>query len=637
MERASSRLRVLAFLVVLMLAGLATRLWFLQVLATDRFTEAASENSIRFEYTDPVRGLIYDRNGDVLVDNQLSLEVRITKSELGGKAEAVVLRLAELLDIGASEISAALNSNRYYPFQAIPVAEFVDEEAAIYIREHPKRFPGVDVAQAAVRKYPHGKLGAHMVGNMGLITAELLEQVRAREYGPNDTVGIAGLERQYEKFLRGERGIQKYIVNADGETIRALDEIEPTAGDDLHLTIDAGWQAIAEEELAEGIVAARSDTDSSEVRNLKANAGAVVVLDAQTGAIRAMASYPTYDPRWYVRGLTPDQVRFLTKDPGSPALNHATFPYTPGSTFKAITSLIVMHHGKATKNGYYDCPATYIHGEDEANPFDNWEPVDRGVISFREALIRSCDTFFYRFGSEYFYDYLNRQIAENPQPLQRAIRKDWGFGEFTGLDLPVENAGLVPDAAFAAESPNLFFKGQWQPFGDILTMTGAGNLAATPLQVAQAYMAIANGGHRCRPHLVEQITDADGRLVKQPGAGCDRMLGYDPADLAYVRDALADVVDLGTASCAFSGFPLSQVPVGGKTGTAERSDVGKQDTSWFAAIVGPTDDPEYVVVTMVEQGGFGAQTAAPITRRVIEGIEGLGYTGACGGAISEDQ
>jgi penicillin-binding protein 2 len=635
MERASSRLRVLAFLVALMFLGLGARLWFLQVLATERFASAATENSIRFEYSEPRRGLIRDRDGDVLVDNQQSLEIRITRDQLGDDGEAVVLRLAELLDVDPAEIAERVNSNRYYPFQAVPVAEFVDEPVAFYIQEHPEKFPGVHVQKTSVREYPFGKLGAHMFGFMGLITAELLDQVNEKQYGPNDAVGVTGLESQYEKFLRGQRGIQKFIVNADGEVIRPLDAIPATSGDDLYLTLDSRWQGIAEQELVEGIERARFATDSTNVHNLRATGGAVVVLDAKTGGVRAMATYPTYDPRWYVRGLTKDQMRYLGRENVAPSLNRATFPYTPGSTFKAITSLIFMHQGLASKDGHYNCPAEYIHGEDVDHPFLNWELVDRGYISFNEALTISCDTFFYQFGSRYFQQYLDRGLADNAQPFQKGLR-EWGFGAPTGIDLPVESSGLVPDAPWAREHPELFEDGNWQPFGDILTTTGAGNIAVTPLQLASAYATIANGGHMCRPHLVERIEDEDGELVKEPGAGCDRMLGYNPADLAYIRGALANVVSSGTASCAFSGFPLSQVHVGGKTGTAERGSPKFQDTSWFAAIVGPQDDPDYVVVTMVEQGGFGAQTAAPITRQVIEGIERIPPAGGCG-TVSEDR
>jgi len=361
-----------------------------------------------------------------------------------------------------------------------------------------------------------------------------------------------------------------------------------------------------------------------------------VVLDAKTGGIRAMATYPDYDPRWYVRGLTNKQLHYLGNSQSAPALNRALFPYTPGSTFKAITSLILMHQGMASQGGSYNCPAEYIHGLDEDHPFLNWEPVNRGTISFAEALRISCDTFFYQFGSQYFQQYLDRGLTDNAQPLQKGIR-EWGFGSPTGVDLPLEGSGLIPDAPYAREHPELFEDGNWQPFGDILTMTGAGNIAVTPLQLASAYAAIGNGGHMCRPHLVEKIENEDGEIVKEPGAGCDQMLGYDQADLTYVRNALAGVISGGTAHCAFSGFPLSEVNVGGKTGTAERGTPKYQDTSWFAALVGPTADPEYVVVTMVEQGGFGAQTAAPITRSVIEGIERIPHTGTGCAVVPEDR
>jgi penicillin-binding protein 2 len=623
MERASNRLKVLAILVALMFVGLMTRLWFLQVLAGERFSQEATNNSVRFEYTEPLRGLILDRNGKELVDNQQSVEIRITRDELGDQGEAVVGRLAELLEVRPAELSTEINTNRYYTFQAVPVAEFVPEEVAYYVEERPELFPGVDVNLASVRRYPEGRLAAHVLGYMGLVTEDALKSVNAKAYGPNDAIGIAGLELMYERFLRGERGIQKTIVNADGETIRALDAIPATAGDDLHLTLDARWQEIAERRLAEGMDHAHQINDSNG-QALRATGGAVVILDAHTGGIRAIASLPDYDPRWYVRGLSPRQAAYLRNGDRAAALDRATFPYTPGSTFKSITALITAQQGFANLYGYYPCTTSYVHGIDEEHPFFNWTETPGNSISFADALRQSCDTFFYQFGSKYFQHYVDHQLSNDAQPLQKGIRQ-WGFGAPTGVDLPLESSGQIPDAQFAAAHPELYEDGRWQPFGDILTMTGAGDLQVTPLQLASAYAAIANGGHLCRPHLVERIEDADGKVVKVPGSGCDRTLPYSQRDLGYIRGALANVVSGGTASCAFSGFPLSQIPVAGKTGTAERGTETYQDTSWFASMVGPTADPDYVVVTMVEQGGFGAQVAAPITRGIIEEIEGLGY------------
>lgn len=625
MEKASSRLRVLALLVALMFVALSARLWFLQVLAAPRFEQEAKDNGRRPIYHEALRGKILDRNGNPLVGNQGSLEILVTPDKLGVQAEGVIVRLAELLDVPVTDITAALNDDKYYAYQTRPVSQFTDERVADYIAEHPEEFPGVEARPTSVRDYPLGRSAAHLLGYVGVIQAADYEDLKDKGYGQNDTIGRAGLEQTYEKFLRGKKGRTIYVVNADGEVIRKLADEPPVPGDNLHLTLDAEWQQIAEEELLAGMYRARELHDSDD-NALRANAGAVVVLDAKTGAVRALASFPSYDPRWYVKGLTPQQENYFTNDDVAPLVDRAfQLSYAPGSAYKPITALVAVRQGFASLGGYYPCTTQYVHGTDTAHPFTNWEPYN-ATISFAKALQISCDTFFERFGSDFYYHYVDNQLGENAEPLQRELRESWGFGTPTGLDASGEANGIIPDAEYASEHPELYEEGRWQPFGDILLMIGAGNVSVTPLQLATAYGAIANGGKLCKPYMVDMITDVDGDLVRDPAPRCNRKLPYDAGQLRYIREALASVVTGGTAACAFSGFPLSEVPVAGKTGTAERGTPRYQDTSWFASMVGPTDAPEYVVVTMVEQGGFGGQTAAPITRRIIERFEGLGET-----------
>lgn len=636
MERASSRLRVLALLVALMFVALSTRLWFLQVLTSSKAVEAATNNSLRHEPTDALRGLVLDRTGTPMVENQGSLEVRVTPNALGDQAEAVIVRLAGLLHVRVSTITSALADKRFYPYQAIPVSEFTDVRVAAYIAEHPEDFPGVDVNDASVRSYPFGAVAAPILGTVGLIQHLDYARLKDQGYGQNDQIGRAGVEQVYERYLHGTKGEQTQIVNANGDVIRSLPSRPAVEGDSLQLTIDATWQQIAEQELQKGMLAARLQHDSNGV-SLRANAGAVVILDAKTGAVRAMASLPSFDPRWYVKGLTRDQLSYLSNDQMAPLVDRAyQLTYAPGSTFKPITGLVALHQGLLSLSNYYPCTTTYVHGTDTAHPFTNWE-VYQGSISLAKALEISCDTFFEPFGSDFYTYYLNHQLSPNAQPLQRALHAAWGFGSPTGLDLPGEASGTIPDAAYAKAHPELYYKGNWEPFGDILMMIGAGNIAVTPLQLADAYAAIANGGHLCRPYLVDKVADPLGNVVLQRAPRCNKRLPYTAEQLQYIRSALATVVTSGTASCPFSGFPLAQVPVMGKTGTAERGTTKFQDTSWFASMVGPVSAPDYVVVTMVEQGGFGSQTAAPITRNIIEQISGLGVTPRSGCASPPDR
>lgn len=635
MEKSSSRLKVFALLVALMFAALSTRLWFLQVLATEQFVDAAKNNSVRTARTDALRGEILTADKKQIVTNRKSLEVRVNKQALdeSGQAEEVLLRLSELLDIPVKDIRVKLEDKRYYDFQPKPIAEFVDETARFYIEEHQDQFPGVEVVDASVRAYPLGDSAAHIVGYLGQISREQADAAAFRNYGLNDLVGKAGLELTYEKWLRGKKGTQRYVVNSDGETIRRLSETDPAPGNNLVLSLDSEIQQASETALEEGILRARTIYDENYQRYFAANAGAVVVLDAKDGGVVAMASWPTYDPRWFVRGLKPDESRYLGlcencagAQKVAPLLDRAYQQvYIPGSTFKPFTALAAVKEGFASLGGAYDCPAEYVHPNDESGAsFSNWSSVGLGYRSVGELLRISCDTAFYKWGSDFYFKWLNDQFGEDSEPLQQDLRQ-WGFQRRTGLDLPSEAVGLVPDAAWGeADEQQIILPDGWVPGGNILLMIGSGYVTVTPLQLATAYAALANEGRICEPHVVDHIVDVNGTTVKKVGGRCDRTLPYSREQLNYIMGALTQVPVSGTAASAFAGFPLSEYPIAGKTGTAFRGNPF-QDTSWFAGVV-PANDPEYVVVAMVEQAGFGSDVAAPIVRRVIENIYGIEST-----------
>jgi penicillin-binding protein 2 len=641
-EKSSARLKVFALLVVMMFAALSTRLWFLQVLATQTYAHEAQNNSVRTAETDALRGNIYtaDQYGKphqkALVQNRPSLEVRINKQELdnSGQGDAVLLRLSDMLGISVKAIRRKLADTKYYDFQPKPIADFVPEDVRFYISEHSDEFPGVQVVDTSVRAYPMGTLGAHIVGSVGQINREQVDDPAYKNYGPNDLVGASGLELTYEKYLRGTKGEQRYVVNSDGETIRRLGNKEPTAGDDLVLALNSDVQQAAEQSLKEGIDRARTVFDEDHQKYFEAPGGAVVVLDPKTGGIVAMASYPSFDPRWYVDGLTQEQQRYLGYCQHCPAASKVAplldrayqGGFVPGSTFKPFTALAAVKEGVASLSGSYDCPAEYTYpGDTSGAVFHNWSETDLPFMSVHDLLRISCDSAFYRWGGAFYYRYVQNQLGENNEPLQHDLHQ-WGFGAPTGVDLPGEASGFIPDAAWGdAKAQESIFPDGWTPGGDILTMIGSGYVKVTPLQLAQAYAALANDGHICQPHVVDRIVDSDGNTVKNVGGHCDRTLPYSKAELDYIMSALTDVPRSGTATSAFLGFPLDQYPVAGKTGTAFIGDT-YQDTSWFAGMV-PAGDPKYVVVAMVEQAGFGSDVAAPIVRRVIEQIYGIQPTG----------
>ena len=611
MDRAAPRLKILAFVVAFMFIALSTRLWFLQVLAGPAHAAAARENSLRTVMTDALRGNIVDRDGRRLVVNRQSLEVRINRDELGGQAEATLAHLSEILGLPAQDLGQELqeSGNQYYSYQPVPIAEFVPEEVFFRVREQPEAFRGVQVVEQSVRSYPNGRLGAHVLGWVGQIDAQEIRQARFDGYGPSDLVGKAGVESSYERFLRGTPGREVFLVNSDGEVLREFDPTPPTPGDDVVLSLDLDVQRIAEQELEAGLERARTVIDDSSGRYLAANAGAVVVLDPKTGGVVAMASWPTFQPSWFVRGPSPDQREYLFTSDAAPSLNRATqITYAPGSTFKPFVALAAVKEGIASLGGYYDCPATYTHpGDESGTVFHNWNGQSGGILSIAQGLKVSCDSQYYVWGSAFY----RKDIDTGRQELQRRVRQ-WGFGRPTGIDLPAEAAGVVPDRRYVGENPDRYPDG-WIPGIDILLAIGSGEMKATPLQVAQAYAALSTG-RLCRPHVVARIEAADGTIVKRVGGGCHR-LAFSPAELDYIRSALRTVTESGgTAGSVFAGCPLE---VAGKTGTAERPPY--QDTSWFAGVV-PATDPEYIVVATVEQGGFGAETAAPIVRNVMSRI-----------------
>ena len=598
-----------------MFVSLSTRLWFLQVLAGPQHERDARDNSLRTVATDALRGDIVDSQGRRLVHNRISLEVRINRDELGDQAEATLANLSEILGIPAQELGKRLDTKLYYSYQPVPVAEFVPEEVFFKVREEPEKFKGVEVVEQSVRSYPQGLLAAHLVGWVGQINAEELGDPRFAGYGPSDLVGKSGVEATYERWLRGTPGEERFLVNSDGEVLREFDPKPPEPGHELQLSLDLDVQRIVEDELKAGIMRARTVIDDSTGTNLAANAGAVVVIDPNTGGIVAMASWPTFRPSWFVKGLTEGQRFKLFESKLAPMLNRATqITYGPGSTFKPFVALASLKEGLATLGGYYDCPAEYVHPNDTSGTiFHNWDGHNSGSLSIAQGLKVSCDTQYYKWGSDFYF----KDARTNKQELQRRV-KQWGFGRPSGVDLPAEASGTVPDRNYVGDHRTRYPDG-WIPGIDILLAIGAGEMKATPLQVAQAYAAIASG-KLCRPHLVSRIEDGAGSVAKRIGGAC-RRIPYTETELNYIREALRSVTTGGTASSVFAPCSLD---VAGKTGTAERPPF--QDTSWFAGIV-PAERPKYVVVATVEQGGFGAETAAPIVRNIMSRI----YRTPCAG------
>jgi penicillin-binding protein 2 len=635
--RAGFRLRVLAGLVVFMFTALTTRLWFLQVLASEQYRKEANNNQTRTVDVLAKRGRIYDASGNVLVDNRESLVLTVNRQAAAGHEEEIIFQLSKLLGVSPQELANRIEDPRYPVYWPVPVAVDVPLRVVYYVSEYAADFPGVEIAKVPVRTYPDGSLAAHVLGYLGQISPEKLEDPTFAGYEAGDLVGVAGVEAVYEHDLVGTEGYVQYRVNSEGQNLGEIGQRAPAAGNDIYLTIDVPTQQLAEESLALGMKAARGIADAATNAYLKANAGAVVVMDPQTGAILALASAPTFNPSIFVKPLTNREYkRRFGHTQNYPLMDRAICgQYPPGSAYKPFIALSALEQGLVNETQNYACPPTWTtpYNEDDPNarryPFHNWTTADLGYMTLARALWMSCDTVFYPIGYDYWAIYYPPSEPAR-EPLQKDLMAS-GFGELTNVDLPSEQAGRVPTAEWKREvhraNPQAFPEGGWYP-GDFVNMSiGQGETLVTPLQIAQAYSAIMNDGRVCVPHVLDEVRTPTGVLVRRDRLRCTHRLPFSQQEIAYVRNALTQVPQAGTAAAAFVGFPFSQVWIAGKTGTAQVNN--KQDYSWFAAMTN-AQGKEYVVVALVEQGGHGSTTAAPIVRRIVEGLYGLPQSGFLG-------
>jgi len=635
-DRIRLRLSLIGFVVLAMIGVLVARLWFLQVLSGSQYANAAQSNHVRLISVEAPRGRILDDKGRVLVRNRTALAVGIRKDDLpksrGGRA-AVKRRLANLLGMTVKDIDKRLADKRTSPYKPVVIKQDVPQNLIYMIRERQDDFPGVETLTLPVRTYPLGSLAAHILGYVGETNETELKKLKGYELG--DSIGHTGLEASYEKYLRGSPGLEKLEVDAAGRVIGTLGEREPKPGDDVQLWLDEKVQRVAEDALRQGIARARSRTFPATGAHFRAPAAAVVVLNAKTGGVVAMASYPTYNPSEFVGGVSDSYWNFLN-DPKNhfPLLNRAMqAAYPPGSTFKPILATAALSTGAGSPGGSYPCKTSFHFGDRD---FHNWQPRN-AYISIRQSLIESCDTVYYNFAKNWWLQE-DHQVGQGKKPFEtmQVWARKFGLGGETGIDLPQETDGLIPDRAWRlaywnankkfyceqyaktheALYDDLCIRGYLFRGGDALNLSiGQGDVQATPLQMAVVYAAVANGGNVLVPHVAEKIVAPNGKVVKTIPTAIKQHVGAPTAAVRYVQNALAAVPEIGTASFPYRGWPFGRIPVAAKTGSAEI--VGQQPFSWFASYA-PANDPKYVAVAVVEQAGFGSQVAGPIVRRVMD-------------------
>ena len=654
-------LLVVQILVVSLMAALFGRLFYLQVAAGPKYRDAALSIQSRDVVAPATRGLIVDGFGVPLAMNKAGLAItidRVAIDKLDDKGVGVMKRLATLLKLNYADIYQNTRLCGELPkgqkagcwqgsrFQPIPITKSADPDIALQIVERSDAFPGVDAQPIAIRSYPSylEVNAAHVLGYVGPLTESDLLKDNGNQYFRSETIGKTGLEIQYDSFLRGEPGIRTVIVDRKEAVTRESQNTKPVAGDHLVTSLDVRLQASAEKALKDAVLRGRANGYTSD-------SGAAVVMDIKTGRILALASYPTYDPNAWERGLTVQQASDLFSEKKSvPALNRALQGlFAPASTFKAV-SVVAAAAAGYDLNAVYKCPSEVQVG---TRAFQNFDSKNQGSMNMKKALAVSCDTIWYQIAfDEWLRDGGLRPKAE-PNDYFFKAAQSFKITQKVGIDLPTESTSRLADRTYKkswyAQNKDFYCnykeratKAQQTPFllqlaaencvdgdkvraGDAVNLSiGQGDTVVTPLKLTQMYAAIGNGGTIWQAKIAKAIVKTDGTVIQTFTPIKLGTLTAAPSTIKFLQGALREVVVSGTGAGVFAGFPIE---ISGKTGTGQvfgRNPNGSQkdDTSWFASYA-PSKNPRYAVVMMVGQGGFGASTSGVGVRQIYSTLFGV--------------
>lgn len=613
---AEARLRWLGTLLTAAVVALAGRLWYVQVVRGEQYAVRAESNRLREVPLTAPRGLIYDRAGRPMVGNRMSFTVSLLPDGDPSRRPDLLRRLSELMGVDQEALDQAWESG-YRPGSYEPVRLWRDATPAqiIAVEEHKSELPGVVVEEEPVRNYLLGAGAAHVLGYVAPIDLQELQELGDLGYRGTDLVGRMGIEKAYEPLLRGVDGYRRVEVDALERPRRVLEEVPPRPGADLYLTIDLALQAATEQALERGVARAAELRQANRVSSTAPLAGAAVVLDVRTGAVLAMASYPSYDPR-RLMPWNRERSRYLgalQSDPASPFLNRATRGlYPPGSTFKVVTATAALVEGRLRPDERIE-----VDGRGPFNMLDWWFrlklPGPAAPLNLVEAIEWSSNDFFWEVGRRVEIDGLARWARR------------FGLGQPLGIDLyPGDKEGLVPDPEWKQRrnAGRPIWDRLWYASETLHVAIGQGFLETTPLQVAAMYAAVATDGVIYRPYLVESVRRPDGTVQWQHRPQVLRVVPAPRGVWRVLREGLSRVVSgpHGTARAAFAGFP---VPAGGKTGSAEVAGQDGAGHAWFVGMA-PIDAPEVVVVVVIEHGGGGARAAAPVAREILAQYFGVG-------------
>jgi penicillin-binding protein 2 len=599
------RFRWLIAVVAVAFLVLIGRLWQLQILRGDEYFEQATNNYRAEQWMPAVRGKILDRHGTVLVDNRPSFNVYVTPRSFNAEARERFVKLLGLDEEQAAKLASRLARTRDR-MRGFLVLEDIGREQLALIAQSQQELPGVSVRDVPHRQYLHGLLASHVLGYLNQIGDAELEARRDEGYDEGDYIGRTGIEKQWESYLRGKRGIERFVIDAlgrrqdDAAALALIEEprfMPPVPGHDIVLTLDAGLQRIAEQALAE------------------VPAAGIAVVEVDTGRILALVSKPGFDPNIMTGKLTRAEEAMLTSDPLKPFLDRTLRQhYFPGSTFKVVTALAALEAGVVTPHDRVYCDGKHELG----GRVFNCHAV-HGSVDLDLALARSCDTYFWEMAERLGIDRIARMAEE------------LGFGAPTGLGLNGDIPGVIPDKAWYAA------RGGYRIGYALNTAIGQGNTTVTVLQLALAYAAIGNGGRLYVPQIVQRVQAAGGRTVVEYAPRVRRELAVSAESLAAVQHGLDAAVNV-RGGTAFS-MRIREIPVAGKTGTAQ---VGKlyrnvketgystdYDHAWFAGYA-PAVSPKIAFAVIIEHGGHGGSVAAPVAMRIVRGYFGAASAEAMG-------
>lgn len=609
----SRRFAALGVLAGGIFALLGAKAWTMQVMSSDEYSDKALDNLMTSVSTPAPRGCIYDRNGLALVNNRTSQTVLADPDVISDPD--VMRRLSAVLGIPLGVVRQRISDSSAGAQSKRVVASDVRLRDVAFISEHADSFEGVSVESRTVRDYPYGALASHLIGYTGSPSQQELDSTASgRVIESTDVVGKSGVELQYDNILSGDQGQRQLVVDAQGNTVDVISETSPVKGFDLHLTIDAHAQYVADMALAQLIA------PSGDIGTGKGVAGAVVAMDMKDGGVLAMASYPTFDPTYFTNGI-PQEIWDLynTDESNAPMINRVVNgQYAAASTFKAFTSMAGLQYGFANYDTTWNCTGLWD-GFGSGDIQKCWNTKGHGTLDLHGGIVNSCDVVFYEIAKA-FFDHGPEGTGELSDTALQDYIKQYRFGSTTGIDLADESIGRIPTPEWKAEHwKNVPSEAIWVG-GDYSNMIiGQGDVLITPLQLAVAYGGIATG-KIVKPHLMKEVKNNTGDSVVESDVEVVSEPDVNQEHLKYVCDSLHDMVSQSkAASEAFYEAGIDPALVSGKSGTAEHAD--RIPDAWFVTF-GPYEDPRYVVVCVIEQGDGGADNAAPVAAKVMSALLG---------------